>query len=445
MRVNPGILTTQGAMTMNSRRMVLVWGCLVGLIAGNAFAQDWPQWLGPHRDGKVEGFHTPKTWPKELKQQWKVAVGDGVATPALVGNKLYVFGREEGQEVIRCLNAATGEEIWQNKYDTDDAGGPAARFPVPGPRSSPAVAGGMVVTLGTRGILSCLDAETGKLAWRKQDYRSWPQFFVSSSPMIVDGLCIAQLGGERDGGIVAYDLATGEEKWKWTGDGPAYGSPVLATLGETKVIIAPTARNLVAVNAGTGKLLWEQPYSQGRYNAATPIVEGQSLIFAGPTRGITAKKLVQNQDAVLAEALWSNPDNSVMYNTPVYKNGLLFGLSSLNSLFCIDVKTGKTTWNASTDPKAAPPAQGNQQQGQSPRGRRGGGGSGGYGSVVDAGEVLLALPPSGDLIVFQAEGQAYKELARYKVADKDTYCYPILAGNRIFVKDKDSVTLWTLE
>src|SRR3954451_13049468 len=76
-------------------------------------AQDWPQWRGQNRDGKAAGFTAPATWPKELTQKWKVSVGDGVATPALVGDKLYVFSRQEGNEVLRCMEASTGKEIWQ--------------------------------------------------------------------------------------------------------------------------------------------------------------------------------------------------------------------------------------------------------------------------------------------------------------------------------------------
>jgi hypothetical protein len=242
---------------------------------------------------------------------------------------------------------------------------------------------------------------------------------------------------------VAYDLATGDEKWKWTGDGPAYGSPVLVQFGETQAVIAPTAEKLVAVNLKDGKLLWEQPYTQGRYNAATPIIEGRHLIVAGPTRGITDQTLVQKDEKLSAEVAWNNPDNSVVYNTPVLKEGLLFGLSNLNSLFCINVKTGETRWNAPTDPKAKPEPQ-EQPQGQGRRGRRGSSG-GGYGSLVDAGEVLFALPPSGELIVFQPSAESYQELARYKVAEGNTYSHPIVAGKRIYVKDKDSLTLWTLE
>jgi outer membrane protein assembly factor BamB len=136
-----------------------VVGCVVLLGAGGVFAQDWPQWRGPNRDAKVTGFTAPQTWPKELKQKWKVTVGDGVASPALVGDKVYVFTREGGDEVVRCLNAADGKEVWQEKYPS--AGWQSMDSGFLGPRSSPAVADGKVVTLGASGILTSFDAGTG--------------------------------------------------------------------------------------------------------------------------------------------------------------------------------------------------------------------------------------------------------------------------------------------
>src|SRR2546421_2831342 len=177
----------------------LIVGSIAALIATCAFAQDWPQWRGANRDAKASDFKAPKTWPKELTKKWRVTVGEGVSTPALVGERLYVFSRQEGNEITRCLNAADGKEIWQDKYESLGASGPASGFS--GPRSSPAVADGKVVTLGVRGVLSCLDAAEGKLLWRKDDFKgATPKFYTASSPLIVDGLCIAELGGGDNGG-----------------------------------------------------------------------------------------------------------------------------------------------------------------------------------------------------------------------------------------------------
>jgi outer membrane protein assembly factor BamB len=303
---------------------------LIGLylISFSIQAADWPQWRGANRDGKATDFAAPKTWPKELTQKWKVTVGPGDATPALVGDKLYVFTRDQAGEVALCLDAATGKEVWRDKYDARAAEEPKGEHP--GPRSSPTVAEGKMLTFGVRGILSCLDASNGKMLWRKDDFAgAWPRFFTSSSPLAIDGLCIAQLGGEEKGGIAAYELATGNQKWKWIDDGTAYASPALLTVGDVKMVVALTAKKIVGIGVADGKLLWEAPFPvQGRtYNAATPIVDGQTVIYAGAGRGTKAVKVEKAGDGFAAKELWSNPDNAVQFNSPVLKGGQIYGLS----------------------------------------------------------------------------------------------------------------------
>jgi outer membrane protein assembly factor BamB len=385
-------------------------GGLALLSAIGVVAADWPQWRGPNRDNKVTGFAAPATWPKELTQKWKAAVGLGDASPALVGDRVYVFTRQGDDEVTSCLDAATGKELWKDKYAAVAVTPPADRHP--GPRSSPAVAQGKVCTLGVGGVLSCLDAATGKLVWRK-DSQSWPQFFTAYSPIIVDGKCIAHLGGKGSGAITAYDLATGDEKWKWTGEGPSYGSPVLMTVGGTRALVTLTERSLVGIGAADGKLLWQTPLVAGRYNMSTPIVDGQTVICAG-----YALKIEKQGDSFTAKELWKG-ESPNQFNTPVLKDGLLYGLSGRRNLFCVNAQTGEVLW---TDP--------------TPRGE--------CGAVLDAGSTLVALTSDTDLVAFKPSNKEYAELAKYKVADTATWAYPVLAGNRIFVKDRDSVTLWTL-
>src|SRR5262245_52389040 len=188
------------------------------LLWSSSLAADWPQWRGVNRDAKVADFKTPATWPKELTKKWSAEVGDGVSTPALVGDRLFAFARQGDEEVTTCLEVTSGKQVWQDKYKAAAVQGPAARFP--GTRSSPAVADGKVCTLGAAGVLSCLNAGTGKVLWRKEDIKGWPQFYTGSSPIVVHGACVAQLGARGSGGIVSYDLATGNERWKWMGDGP---------------------------------------------------------------------------------------------------------------------------------------------------------------------------------------------------------------------------------
>jgi outer membrane protein assembly factor BamB len=241
----------------------------------------------------------------------------------------------------------------------------------------------------------------------------------------VDKLCIVQYGSRGSGGIAAYELSGGKEKWKWPGDAPAYASPALFTLGDLKAIIAETAGKIVAVNAADGKLLWQTSYKT-RYNASSPFVDGQTVLFAGNGgKGTKAVKLEKKDGGLEAKDLWSN-NNNVIYNTPVASKGLVYGISERNSLFCINEKDGKTAWTASLS------------------GGGGGRGRGGYGSVVAADSVLFALTPAGTLVVFQGSDKEFKKLASYSVG-KQTFAYPVIAGNRIFIKDSNSLTLYTIE
>jgi len=406
----------------NRSRAVMV-GCVIMISAGCVFAQDWPQWRGPHRDGKVSGFTAPQKWPMELTQKWKTTVGLGDATPALVGDKLYVFTRQGEDEVTLCLDAGSGKELWKDQYAAQAVTGAAARHP--GPRSSPAAAEGKVVTLGVGGVLSCLDAASGKLVWRKDPFpKVVPQFFTAMSPIIVDGMCIAQLGGKGNGALIVFDLATGDQKWQWAGEGPEYASPVLLTAEGTKQIVTMTEKSIVGVGLADGKLLWQVPFvPQGRaYNSATPIVDGQTVIYTGAGRGAKAVKIEKQADAFAAKELWSNPDLAPQFNTPVLRDGLLFGLSDKGNLYCINAQTGQTAWTDTT------------QRDRS-----------GFAAIVNAGSFLLGLPSSSELIVFKPDDKEYSEVAHYKVSDTPTYAHPVISGNRVFVKDQESVAIWVVE
>jgi outer membrane protein assembly factor BamB len=405
----------------NRPRVVMVC-CVVLISAGCVFAQDWSQWRGANRDGKVTGFTAPEKWPKELTQKWKVTVGSGDATPALVGDRLYVFTRQGAEEVTLCLNASDGKEIWRDKYAAQAVTGPAARQH-PGPRSSPTVADGKVVTMGVGGILSCLDAASGKLVWRKDPFpKVVPRFFTAMSPIVVDGMVVAHLGGQGNGAIIAYDLATGDQKWRWAKEGPEYASPVLLTVAGAKQIVTLTEKNIVGIGAADGKLLWQLPFApQGRaYNAATPIVDGQTVIYTGAGRGAKAVKIEKQDNGFTAKELWSNPDLAPQYNTPVLRDGYLFGLTDRGNLYCINAQTGQSAWTDSA------------QYGR------------GFAAIVSAGSSLLALPSTSELIVYKPDGKKYSEITRYKVSDSPIYAHPVIAGNRIFIKDEESLIMYTL-
>ena len=308
-------------------RCVLL-GAILGVTSLPAVADDWPQYRGPGRDNKVTGFTPPATWPKELKKEWSVKVGDGVSSPALVGDKLYVFTRVETDDVLTCLDAKSGKEIWKEKYASEQVGGIAGgrkggpKFT--GPRSSPAVGEGKVCTLSVAGIVTCFDAASGKIAWQKMT-KGKPQFSTATSPLIAEGKCIVHIGsgggkgGAGKGDLMAYDLANGETKWKWSGDGPGYASPVLATIKGVKQIVELTDSNLIGVNFEDGKLLWKTALRTTDYQSATPVIDGDTVICGG-----NAYAIEKSGDSFEAKRVWKERDPT-FYNTPVLKDGVEYG------------------------------------------------------------------------------------------------------------------------
>jgi outer membrane protein assembly factor BamB len=237
-------------------------------------------------------------------------------------------------------------------------------------------------------------------------------------------MCVVQVGGAPDGGVAAYDVKSGDEKWHWTGAGPGYASPVVMTVAGTKIVVALTDKSVVGICLADGKMAWQTPFAaQGmNYNAATPIVDGETLIYSGSGRGIHAVKVAKQGEAFSTTDLWTAADVSPQFNTAVLKEGFLYGISQKGNLFCVNAKTGAVAW---IDAAAKGPR--------------------GFGSVVDAGSVLLALTSKSQLYVMQPSEKAYTEVASIKVADSATYAYPVVSGNRIFIRDVDSVALLTVE
>ena len=385
-------------------------------------AQDWPQWRGTNRDGKVTGFKAPQTWPQQLNQTWKVTVGLGDATPALLNNKLYVFTRQGDNELLQCLDAATGKQLWQSAgYPAVAVSGPAASHP--GPRSSVTVADGKVVTVGVGGDIACFDASSGKLLWRNEDYKNAvPQFFTGMSPLISSGICYAHLGGPKTGQFIAFDLSTGAVKWKVEGEGPAYGSPVLMTTDGSKQIVFQAQTKLVSLNPGDGKQLWEfaTPVGTGRVqNATSPVADQNRIYFTGLNNGFNAIEIKKDGNSFVVNKLWSNPDLSTSYSTPLLKDGFLYGLSNQSRLFCINASSGQTAWLDNTALQN-------------------------FGSIVDAGSVIVALTSNSNFVVLKPDGQKYNQVALIKLTETPIYAHPILSGNRIYIKDNESLTLFTV-
>jgi outer membrane protein assembly factor BamB len=400
------------------------------ILSTAASAQDWPGWRGAARDGRLTGFKPPAEWPKELKQGWQIEVGEGHASPALVDGRLYVFVRRGGDEVLACLDASTGKELWKDAQPVDFTPENAARAYGKGPFASPIVADGRVYTFGIAGLLACLDAKTGKPLWRydpKDDFeKPYPVWGTGLSPLVSGGLCIVHVGREKKGAVLALDAATGKEKWRWEGDGPSYASPIAATLGGKAQIVMQTEFHAIGLSAADGKLLWKTEFAtKYEQNSVTPVVLGDLVLLSGYGAGVGALR----PGADSAEWVWRASEASMFMSTPILQGERLYGFSEKGrgQLFCMDAKTGKALWIE-------------------------GGRIGENAAIVDAGPVLVALltPEPKDaskpstLVVFDASENGYAERARYKVSDTPAFAHPVLSGKSIFVKGLTKLTQWTL-
>lgn len=393
------------------------------LIGGVTLAQtanpDWSQWRGPRRDGTATAT-LPATWPAALTKKWEVAVGAGHSSPVVSGDRVVLHTREGEREITRALALATGKELWRDEYDAPYRMNPSARAHGPGPKSTPAVAGGRVFTFGIGGVLSALDLNTGKLLWRKPPPAAPPEFGTAMSPIVDGSRVVAHMGGKNDGALTAFDAATGAVRWKWTGDGPGYASPVVAAIGGTRHLITQTQKSIVSVNAADGTLLWQAPLTTPyEQNSVTPVVSGDLVIYSGLNHGVTAVRIARKGSQWAASPAWKNDDVSMYMSSPVISRTTLYGLSHKNrgQFFAVDLATGKTLWTT--------------------QGR-----DGENASVIAAGSVLLLSTTNAELIVARPTPEKFEEIRRYTVANSAVWAHPALAPRVLLVKDVDKLICW---
>ena len=406
-------------------RRTLVWMVTLAAMVGLgqvAAAQDWPQWRGPGRDGTVPSFTPPASWPAGLTARWKVEIGLGYATPVLVGDRVYMFTRQNEDEVMTALDAGSGEIVWRTSYAAPFRMNPATARHGAGPKSTPTYADGRLFTLGMSGIVTAFDASTGRQLWQKPGTPVQPMFHTAMSPVVDGNLVILHVGGQDNGALTAFDVATGSERWSWDGDGPAYGSPLVFDLGGTRQVVTFTQRNFVGVSLATGELLWRRPFeTPSQTTAQTPILYGDMVIQTGRANGVTAFRVSQRGGTWTTDDVWHTDDVSVHMSDAVVVDGVLYGLSHLNSgqYFGLDLDTGKVLWTS--DPRQAEHA-----------------------AMSKTGDTIFSLEDDAELVVIRHSRTGFEPVRRYDVAEEETWAPPAISGNRLFVKDVSSLTLWTL-
>jgi outer membrane protein assembly factor BamB len=411
------------------RRAAIAIALIIGLTIVNEARQaatDVTQWRGANRDGVVTGFTAPATWPEQLTKRWTVDVGLGYSTPIVVGNRVYAFGRQGADEVMTAIDAASGKVLWRTAYPAAFEMSSAAKSHGPGPKATPVFFNGRLYAIGMAGHVTAYDAATGKQLWQKPGSMPLPMYTSHSfSPVVDRGLVIFHVGGHDKGAITAFDLTTGAEKWSWAGDGPGYGSPIIAEFGGVRQLVTITQSKLVGLDVGTGALLWERPFASSNFtNSITPLRVGESVVVwnnNGPMRAVT---IARRDSKWVAEEAWTSDDPPNRLSNTVLDGDVMFGMTQRNmgQYYAVDVKTGKTLW-ASEGRQAANVA------------------------VARAGNLIFSLENDGELVIFRASRTAFEPVARYRVASEEmfsTWSQPAISGNRIFIKDASTVALWTL-
>ena len=231
---------------------------------------------------------------------------------------------------------------------------------------------------------------------------------------------IVQFGGYNNGAVTAFDVAKGTTRWQWTGDGPGYGSPVMATIGGVRQVIAITQKLIVGLNAADGKLLWQQPFTTSfNQNSVTPLVNRDAIIFSGLNKPTTAVRPRLAGSAWVVDTVWSNDQVPMFMSSPILIGGTLFGFTHRNrgQLFALDAASGKTLWTT--------------------QGR-----DGEHASLLGNRSWLVVSTTNGELLVARADATAFKEVRRYKIADSPVWAHPAIAGGSIVIKDADKIICW---
>ena len=400
-------------------------GALAMLAAAAALpasAQDWPQWRGPDRDGAAS-FETPATWPGSLEQRWQVEVGFGYATPVLVGDRIYMFSRQDDEEVMSALDAGTGETVWRTAYAAPFEMMAATARHGPGPKSTPTYADGRLFSFGMSSILTAVDAATGEILWQNPRPEAQPIYHTAMSPLVDGDSVIIHVGGPGDSEFAAYDIATGNARWTWDGDSPAYGSPIVAELGGRRQVIAFTNGLMVGIARDDGQLLWSRPFTTpSNTTAQTPIIHEDLVIQAGRENGLTAFRVTAQAGEWSTEDVWHTDEASLHMTNGVVVDGVLYGLSHLNSgqYFGVDLDNGDVLWTS----------EGRQAENA---------------AMVSAGNTIFSIQDDAQMVVFNASRSAFDAVERYEVATSETWAQPAISGNRLFVKDVTRLTLWTVE
>jgi len=391
--------------------------CAALFLPSVANAGDWPQILGPNRDGRALNEELPNSWPKDgPKTLWSYEVGSGFAGPAVVGNRVILFHRVGDSERVEALSANHGESLWQTDFKATYRG---TINPDDGPRCVPVIHDDAVYVFGAAGDVHCVALADGKKRWSRATFEEFnaPEgyFGAGSSPVVVGDALLVNVGGRDGAGVVAFSTKTGETLWKVSDEQASYSSPAVATFdGKTRVVFVARL-NVLVLDPADGEILARTPFGQRgpTVNAATPLVIDEDL-FLTASYGIGAKLMKVTADGL--KPIWeSDSAMSSQYNTPVYDDGYLYGIHGREdigraALRCVDAQTGKVQWSADEF---------------------------GVAHLILADDKLLLARIDGELVLAEASPKALNVLARHQAFDGTLRALPALARGKLYARDDD--------
>jgi outer membrane protein assembly factor BamB len=398
-------------------KRILGIAAVVVVVCGTVRAGDWPQILGPNRNGVAEGETLATSWPEgKPPLKWSVSLGSGFAGPAVVGERVIVFHRVDDVERVEAFDAGSGRSLWQADFEATYRGG---INPDTGPRCVPLVHKDRVIVFGAGGDLHCVSLATGMKIWSRSTYADFDgdegYFGAGSTPIAVGDVVLVNVGG-AGAGLVAFSLADGKTRWKATEERASYSSPTYAEIGGKSHAIFVTRLSTVSVDPATGDVRFQFPFGMRgpTVNAATPLVFDGDKLFVSASYGVGA--VLARIGAGEAKTVWSNDESmSSQYTTCVYRDGCLYGVDGREdvgeaNLRCIDAKTGKVVWSED-----------------------------GFGvaHVILAGDKLLAVSNDGRLVIAEAAPTAYRKLAGATLFEEPgavVRALPALSNGRLYVR-----------
>jgi outer membrane protein assembly factor BamB len=404
---------------------------LLSLIGASiiATASDWPQWRGPKRDGISQETGLLKEWPKEgPKLLWQVKdIGDGYATPAVVGSRIYVLGnRGMDDEYVQALAVQDGKTIWTTRLGK--VGNPNQEPPYPMARSTPSVDGALLFALSSDGDLTCLETASGKVVWKKSlrdDFGGKPGKWAYSESPLVDGDVLVATPGGGEATLVALNKKTGAVIWKSAvpgGDAAAYSSAIVMDGGGRRQYVQFLDKGVVGVDAKTGKFLWRyDKTSTGPANIPTPVSHNGYVYSSNARRfGGGLVQLHATGDGVTAEEVYFERDVPNTLGGQILLDGYLFGTNQ-KGFAVSEFLTGKVKWQAE---------------------------SVGPGAVQYADGHIYLRGENGGVALVEATPEAYREKGRFippdppkRVRNREAaWAYPVVANGKLYIRDLG--TLW---